>query len=63
MRIFLEKQPPAKLIWPAYHFCLYRQEIFPGCTKTLALAQQTQKGFRPPARTLSFFTRYAGQIR
>jgi hypothetical protein len=61
--MFLEKQLAAKLIWPAYHFCLLRQEIFPGCTKRLALAQETQKGFRLPARTLSFFTRDAGQMR
>jgi hypothetical protein len=61
--MFLEKQPPAKIIWPAYHFCLYRQEIFPGRTKILALAPQMQKGFRQPARTLFFFTCYAGQMR
>jgi hypothetical protein len=61
--MFLEKQLAAKLIWQGYHFCLYRQEIFPGRTKRLALAQQTQKGFRQPARTLFLFTRYAGQMR
>jgi hypothetical protein len=61
--MFLEKQLAAKLIWPAYHFCLLRQEIFSGRMKRLALAPKTQKGFRRLARTLSFFTRFIGQMR
>jgi hypothetical protein len=61
--MFLEKQLAAKLIRPAYHFCLHRQEIFLGRIKILALTLQTQKGLRQPTRTLSLFTRYAGQMR
>jgi hypothetical protein len=61
--MFLRKQAATKLILQEYHSFIYRQEIFPGCTKILAQTLQTQKGFRLAARTLSFFTRFIGQLR